>query len=87
MCSRHFDLPVCLSMARRPAAPLKLAPCPRSLAPTLVALPSMSLIPSAPFIISSRCGRREPTDKKFRSLAGAKLFETRVSAQRVPQRI
>ena len=28
---------------------LKLAHCPRSLAPTLVALPSMSLIPFAPF--------------------------------------
>src|SRR5439155_17109860 len=29
--------------------PLKLVRCPRSLAPTRVALPSMSLIPSAPF--------------------------------------
>jgi len=29
---------------------LKLVCCPRSLAPTLVALPSMSLIPSAPLI-------------------------------------
>jgi hypothetical protein len=35
----------------RPTSPrpiLKLARCPRSLAPTLVTLPSMSLIPSAP---------------------------------------
>jgi hypothetical protein len=39
----------------RPAAQLKLVRCPRSLAPTLVALPSMSLIPSAPFPI---CGNR-----------------------------
>jgi hypothetical protein len=31
------------------ASALKLVRCPRSLAPTLVALPSMSLIPSAPF--------------------------------------
>jgi len=30
---------------------LKLVRCPRSLAPTLVTLPSMSLIPSAPFLI------------------------------------
>jgi hypothetical protein len=31
---------------------LKLVRCPRSLAPTLVALPSMSLIPFAPFSFS-----------------------------------
>jgi hypothetical protein len=58
MCSRPLrpiGLPI--YVARRPAAPLKLIRCPRSLAPTLVALPSMSLIPSAPFIISSRCGK------------------------------
>src|SRR5215831_14387819 len=36
-------------MSLIPSAPLKLVRCPRSLAPTLVALPSMSLIPSAPF--------------------------------------
>jgi len=34
--------------SRVPRAPLKLARLPASLAPTLVALPSMSLIPSAP---------------------------------------
>ena len=42
-------------MSLIPSAPLKLVRCPRSLAPTLVALPSMSLIPSAPFPI---CGNR-----------------------------
>ena len=39
------------SLSRLPgyvADPLKLARCPHSLAPTLVTLPSMSLIPSAP---------------------------------------
>jgi hypothetical protein len=35
-----------------PLAPLKLARCPHSLAPPLVALPSMSLIPSAPLMRS-----------------------------------
>ena len=30
---------------------LKLIRCPRSLAPTLVTLPSMSLIPSAPLLV------------------------------------
>src|SRR6266481_4145287 len=41
--------------------PLKLARCPHSLAASLAALPSMSLIPSAPFLdckrewIESRC--------------------------------
>jgi hypothetical protein len=30
---------------------------PNSLAATLAALPSMSLVPPAPFIISSRCGK------------------------------
>src|SRR5438552_2044148 len=35
---------------------LKLVRCPRSLAPTLVALPSMSLIPSAPLKLV-RCPR------------------------------
>ena len=33
---------------------LKLVRCPLSLTPTLVALPSMSLIPSAPFSESAR---------------------------------
>src|SRR5207237_6224352 len=37
----HFDLSVCPSMSQA-------SPPLRSLAPTLVALPSMSLIPSAP---------------------------------------
>src|ERR1700676_4629854 len=37
------------SMSLIPSAPLKLVRCPRSLAPTLVTLPSMSLIPFAPF--------------------------------------
>ena len=32
---------------------LKLARCPRSLAPTLVALPSMSRVPPAPFSFSA----------------------------------
>jgi len=43
----HIDLSVCPSMS--------LAPRGSILAPTLVALPSMSLIPSAPFPI---CGNR-----------------------------
>src|SRR5436190_18235626 len=50
-----------------PFTPLKLVRCPHSLAPTLVALPSMSLIPSAPFDdagarngpILARCCARE----------------------------
>ena len=37
------------SMSLISSAPLKLVRCPRSLAPTLVTLPSMSLTPSAPF--------------------------------------
>src|ERR1700730_15193900 len=41
-----------------PLAPLKLARCPHSLAPPLVALPSMSLIPSAPF--GEACARNGP---------------------------
>ena len=41
-----------------PLAPLKLVRCPRSLAPTLVALPSMSLIPVAPFALSHSLSRR-----------------------------
>jgi hypothetical protein len=36
-------------MSLIPFAPLKLVRYPRSLAPTLVILPSMSLIPFAPF--------------------------------------
>jgi hypothetical protein len=36
-------------VARVPAAPLKLARCPHSLTASLAALPSMSLIPAAPF--------------------------------------
>src|SRR5216117_2559074 len=48
-------------MSLIPFAPLKLARCPHSLAPTLVALPSMSLIPSAPLYLgSSRCARPLP---------------------------
>src|SRR5439155_24334184 len=54
------SIPVFLSTQRHPAfrnSPLqklqqtilKLVRCPRSLAPTLVTLPSMSLIPFAPF--------------------------------------
>jgi hypothetical protein len=43
--------------------------------------------PAAPFIISSRCGRRGPTDKEFRLFTSAELLETRVFAQRVPERI
>ena len=43
-------------MSLTPFAPLKLVRYPRSFAPTLVALPSMSLIPFAPF---GRCnGKR-----------------------------
>jgi hypothetical protein len=55
-----LSIPVFLSTQRHPAfrnSPLqklqqtilKLFRCPRSLAPTLVTLPSMSLIPFAPF--------------------------------------
>jgi len=39
-----------IPVAPFPLAPLKLARCPHSLAPPLVALPSMSLIPSAPLM-------------------------------------
>jgi hypothetical protein len=35
-------------MSLTPVAPLKLIRCPGSFAPTVVTLPSMSLIPSAP---------------------------------------
>jgi len=38
-------------MSLIPFASLKLVRCPRSLAPTLVTLPSMSLVPFAPFLM------------------------------------
>jgi hypothetical protein len=43
---RPMGLPI--YVARFPSAPLKLVRYPRSLAPTLVTLPSMSLVPFAP---------------------------------------
>jgi hypothetical protein len=43
------------SQLYRHVAPLKLIRCPRSLAPTLVTLPSMSLIPFAPLYLG--CAR------------------------------
>jgi len=51
---------------------LKLVRCPRSLAPTLVTLPSMSLIPFAPFSGDDvgmggwRCLRAIPSTKRCR---------------------
>jgi hypothetical protein len=53
-----------------PFAPLKLARCPRSLAATLAALPSMSLIPFAPFSFSA--SRHSPF---FRSIGSTEVNE------------
>jgi uncharacterized DUF497 family protein len=43
--------PVHSKVEERFVIQLKLIRCPRSLAPTLVTLPSMSLIPSAPLLV------------------------------------
>src|SRR5437867_4232081 len=53
---RLFSFPIYL--AQLPLPRLKLARLPSSLAATLVALPSMSLVPFAPFIMRSFVARR-----------------------------
>src|SRR5437667_8899235 len=53
---RLFSFPIYL--AQLPLARLKLARLPSSLAATLAALPSMSLVPFAPFIMRSFVARR-----------------------------
>ena len=52
-----------------PKLPLKLAHCPRSLAATLATLPSMSLIPFAPFDLPV-CPSMSLTSLQLHSLAG-----------------
>jgi hypothetical protein len=68
MCSRAFDLSVLpIHVARVPAAPF--ARCPHSLIASLATLPSMSLIPFAPF--ASRQPRQD---------ASLRLFDLRQNA-------
>ncbi len=100
MCSRHFDLSVCLSMSRASRGsietrsfPNSLVACPRYFTLITRTARACASYPSCVAVYTCDSDRdvfyvADPLSsihhseriKKFRSLAGAKLLETRVLA-------